>query len=136
MPRAKSPGRPFQKGQSGNPLGPRIDPAMKAFRETTYKDFISGLQRFGGQPLSFIEAELERPDITAFEAMFGNIVLSAAKGEKDARAVLLDRLWGKVKDAVEISTRDIDDRMRTIGADKLTALMRQIDFEANKDTRG
>lgn len=130
MPRAKSPGRPFKKGQSGNPLGPRIDPVVKAFRETKYKDFINGLQKYGSIPPKEIKKDIaEGTDLPAFEVMFARIVLQASEGDKTALQILTDRLWGKVKDSVEISTHDMDDRLKQIGNDRLTALMRQIEIE-------
>lgn len=99
-------GHRFKPGQSGNPKGingtTKIDPALKAFRETTYKDFITYLQKYGSFSRQEMATELQRPDATMFEIMFGQIVASAAKGEKDARNVLLDRLWGKVKEVHEV----------------------------------
>lgn len=92
----------FKKGQSGNPSGrPKIDPLITAVKETSYKQFLEGLQKYGALSLKDMDLELKRPDATMFELMFGNIVASAAKGDKDARQVLLERLWGKVKDQVE-----------------------------------
>lgn len=97
-------GKPFVKGQSGNPSGrPKDDPLIKEVKETTYKQFLEGLQKYGALSREEMQAELQRKDATMFEIMFGQIVASAAKGDKDARQVLLDRLWGKVKDKVEFS---------------------------------
>ena len=92
-------GKRFQKGQSGNPGGGRKkDPLIEQFKETTYKDFLAGLQKYGKLSREEMQRELMRPDATMFEIMFGQIVASAAKGDKDARQVLLDRLWGKIKE--------------------------------------
>lgn len=100
-------GTPFKPGQSGNPAGrAKTDPLIKAFKETTYKDFIAHLQKYGSYTPDEIQADMKRPDITMFELMFSNIVCGAANGGKDARAVLLDRLWGKVKEVHELHSYD------------------------------
>jgi hypothetical protein len=98
----------FKKGVSGNPSGrKKANPIVSAIKETSYIQFLEGLQKYGALSRTELQAELQRPDATMFEIMFGQIVASAAKGDKDARQVLLDRLWGKVKDKVEYS--DVSD---------------------------
>ena len=136
MPREKCPGRPFVKGQSGNPLGgPKGDPVVKAFRETTLRDFVTGLQKFGSMPPKDIKAEIhEETDLPAFQVMFGRLVYQASQGDKIAYQMLTERLWGKVKDSVEISSKEMDDRIKQVGNDKLTAIMREIEVESNKPT--
>lgn len=98
--------KPFPKGQSGNPGGkPKKDLAIKAFRETTYDQFIANLQKYGSLSREQMAEELRRPDATMFELMFGNIVASAAKGDDRARQLLIDRLWGKVKENIDFNVR-------------------------------
>jgi hypothetical protein len=41
------------------------------------------------------------PESTAFELIVAKIILQAIDGEKDARQLLIDRLWGKAKETVE-----------------------------------
>lgn len=95
----RGPGRRFQPGESGNPAGKaKQDPAIRTFRETTYKDFVAGLQKYGDMDKAELKAEGMRGDIRAFDAIFAKVVEQAVDGEKDARAVLLDRLWGKPKE--------------------------------------
>lgn len=97
-------GRRFEKGVSGNPSGrPKREAAIRQLKETTYKQFLDGLQKYGTLSRAEMQAELMRPDATMFEIMFGQIVASAAKGDKDARQVLLERLWGKVTEKVEVA---------------------------------
>ena len=95
-------GRPFLKGnkQGGKP---KVDPLVKAFKQITYKQFLDGLQKYGAFSREQMKNELARPDATMFELMFGNIVESASRGDKDARQVLLERLWGKVTEKVEVA---------------------------------
>lgn len=99
----------FKKGQSGNPKGrPICDPMIKAFKQTSYEEFIKALQKYGAMTASEVKAELSRPDATMFEIMFGSIVSRAAKGDTNARQLLIDRLWGKVKDGVDLSVSHVE----------------------------
>lgn len=103
-------GRPFPKGKSGNKGGrPKKNPIIAKFKETTYEDFIFQLQRYGVLTKDQMKEDLKRPDCTMFEHIFGRIVIDAAQGEKDARQVLLDRLWGKVKEKIEHSGTNTND---------------------------
>lgn len=117
-------GRPFKPGQSGNPGGkPKIDPLIRAFKETTYRDFIHHLQKYGAFTKEEIQVEENRPDATMFELMFTNIVSGASRGDKDARAVLLDRLWGKVKEVHEL--HNYDKELAEIPKEKLVEFLRE-----------
>lgn len=121
----------FQKGVSGNPSGkPRQDPTIRAFKETTYKDFITHLQRYGSFSAAEMKADLERPDATMFELIFGKIIAQAAAGEKDGRQVLLERLWGKVKEEVRLEqSNPIKEAMSQLSAEELLKLIRSEDEE-------
>jgi hypothetical protein len=102
--------KPFPKGKSGNPGGvPKKDLVVRAFRETTFQQFIDNLQKYGSLSREEMARELQRPDATMFELMFGNIVASAAKGDDRARTLLIERLWGRVKEVVEQRVGPIDD---------------------------
>ncbi len=120
-------GKKFQKGQSGNPGGKqKADPVIQQFKQTSYKDFINQLQKYGTLSRTEMAVELQRPDATMFEIMFGQIVASAAKGDKDARQVLLERLWGKVKEIHEVNGDDVmREKLRTMPMSELTALIKQ-----------
>lgn len=90
----------YVKGKSGNPRGVNgstaFDPKIRQFKETAYRDFIDALQRYGFMTTPELEAELSRSDLSNFNRMFGNLVRSAANGDKEARQLLIDRLWGRV----------------------------------------
>ncbi len=90
----------YVKGKSGNPRGvngsPAFDPKIRQFKETAYRDFIDALQLYGFMTPAELEAELQNPKISNFNLMFGNLVRSASAGDKDARQLLIDRLWGRV----------------------------------------
>ena len=121
-------GRPFQKGKSGNPGGsPKKDPIIQQFKQTSYKDFINQLQKYGTLSRTEMAVELQRPDATMFEIMFGQIVASAAKGDKDARQVLLERLWGKVKEVHDIHNHDHKRDLDEIPKERIIEFLREKD---------
>ncbi len=92
-------GKRFQPGVSGNPSGgKKKDPLVRQFQETTYKDFIAKLQMFGTISTAELKAIAKDPSTTVFDLVFAQILLDASAGKADARQVLLDRLWGKVKE--------------------------------------
>lgn len=116
--------RKFQPGQSGNPAGKaKQDPAIKAFKETTYRDFLNSLQKYGAMDPEDLKVELEKPGITVFEVMFGNIVQGAMKGDKDSRNVLLERLWGKVTEKHEVA--DLRKELADVSDERLIDLVKE-----------
>lgn len=135
------PPRLFEKGKSGNPSGrPKVDPEIKAVRELTYKEFLTQLQKYGWQTPDQIKKDLERKDVTMFERIFGKIILQAAEGEKDGRQVFLERLWGKVKDQVEVTqasaNKEAEELLKKIPMAELVALAKkyeQAQVEAEKN---
>lgn len=102
MAKAKPRGKPFTAGVSGNPSGkPPLPPEIREFRKTSYVEFLSHLQKYGGMSTKELNADLARDEVTQFEKICGKIVGLAGEGDKDARRDLLDRLWGKVKEQKE-----------------------------------
>jgi hypothetical protein len=94
----------FQKGRSGNPGGrPKAEEDIQRFKLVTLQDFMTHLTKYGALNRQEIAQEIARPEATMFELVVGNIVAGAAKGDKNARQVLLERLWGKVKEQMEYS---------------------------------
>ena len=117
-------GKRWKPGQSGNPLGrSKKDAMLESFRKTTYEDFINQLQKYGSLTKEQMEANLERKDTTMFELIFGKILIGAANGDKDSRQVLLERLWGKVKDQIVHSAT---------GGAELEQLRRMSDIELSE----
>ena len=99
----------FKKGQSGNKSGrPKEDPKIKAFKQTSYQEFVKALQKYGTMSLAELKEEMKRPDISMFELMFAQLVGSAAKGDYQSRQMLIDRLWGKVKDGVDLNINQVE----------------------------
>ncbi len=97
-------GKPFEKGKSGNPAGGKpLSPERRAFKQMTYDQFIDELQRYGTMTPKEMAEDLKREDTTVFQRMFGKIVFDAMTGQRDKIQIILERLWGKVKDKVEHS---------------------------------
>jgi hypothetical protein len=95
----EAPAHAWKPGQSGNPSGrPKLPAELREVKRTTYEEFLTALHKYGHMTRYELVKEIERVDATMFEVMFANVVYKAAEGDKDARTVLLDRLWGKPKE--------------------------------------
>lgn len=89
----------FKPGQCGNPSGrPRLDPVVLEARKVTQAEFIDGLLKYGHMTRKEIQEVAKDQSKTMFDLLFCKLVATAADGNKDARALLIERLWGKVKD--------------------------------------
>lgn len=92
-------GRKFQKGQSGNPGGvSKVARAMKNFQKLSHEEFLTKLQLFGSATKAQLQEILDDPETKVFDLIFIKILHDAVEGKSDARQVLLERLWGKVKE--------------------------------------
>lgn len=94
----------WKPGQSGNPSGRRKESAaLTRFRETTNEQFIEALQRYGHMHFGALKQEMSRDDVDSFDRLFGGIILDSINGDDKARQLLIDRLFGKVKENLGIS---------------------------------
>jgi hypothetical protein len=79
----------FQPGRSGNPGGrPKSRPITRALR------------RFLRQPVGAAARAAEDPGATAAEVLAARLLIAAAAGDARAAALLLDRVEGRVPQAV------------------------------------
>lgn len=121
----------WTKGQSGNLSGkPKQDPMVAKFKATTYKDFMEHLQRYGAFTRKEMDVVLKNEATSMFELIFATIVSQAANGCKHARQVLLDRLWGKVKEIQEITIENngLEDKIKMLSPlkqEQLIELLRE-----------
>jgi hypothetical protein len=125
--------KPFKPGQSGNPGGlSKKKRAEIAFKQTSYQDFILKLQTYGASPQHELDQVIKNPDTPAFDLMFVRIFNDAINGKSDARNIILDRLWGKVKTHVELSQAndsEIDrqrEELRKLSFEELAMLLQRM----------
>lgn len=116
----------FKPGQSGNPSG-RPKRAMEAekLRQLQYADFIDLLNKVSAMTREQVAEWLREPARTMFELMFGTLVAQAAKGDKVAMAMLTERLFGKVKDVAEITTKNWDKEFDELPRENVLELLRK-----------
>ena len=118
----KPPGRPWVKGQSGNPAG-------KPKQLLTVDNVSALFGRFATMTREKLQAVAQNPDSTMIEIMVASIMAKAAKdGDYSRMAFLLDRTIGKVKDVAEVHQR-IEGSLEAIDAHpekNVLALLRQM----------
>ena len=61
-----------------------------------------------------LEEEIKRPDITNFDLMFARVVGQATGGDRYARELLMDRLWGKAKETTMVAFETEHEMMKKI----------------------
>lgn len=124
-------GKRFQKGVSGNPGGKRkVSLEIQTVQETTYKDFITKLQKYGSLSKGELSATLEDESIPSFDLVFIRIIYDAMEGKSDARQVLIDRLWGKVGQIADFNFQIKEDperaKLRNMSLDELVETAKKI----------
>jgi len=68
---------------------------------------------------------LQRQDVSNFDLIFANLIVSATAGERWSREMVIDRLWGKVRDVDVIAFSGEQEMMGKIPMDELVALYRK-----------
>ena len=111
-------GRPFKKGNNANPRGAAAhNPVVKMIRRMTQE----GLGELGSMILNgdidgLREIKTNPTGHTAFKALLASAAVTAFdKGDMTAVNALLDRVVGKVKDSVHVTTETqklTDDELR------------------------
>lgn len=106
MPKGKKyGGKNWAKGQSGNPNGrPRNPPEVLALARLTREQFTAIMGGFMALPLEGIAERLKTPGIPALEHWIGQTVLKGIEeGDLSQLEKMADRVYGKVKETVEVS---------------------------------
>lgn len=103
-------GRPFQKGQSGNPGGRKAyAPGVLNAAHLTKERLITILNEFINLDREQIALKLQDPKATMLELAVGHIIAKAAKdGDTLRLSFLFDRIVGKVTDVVQNTNINID----------------------------
>ncbi len=139
--------KPFQKGQSGNPLGGKLhNPEVKALKMLTQKELtrignlviagdVEELIRFRKELQAQMQAGThEKTGKTAIEAMVYSLALKAVKGDQGAFETLMCRIIGKVPDKVQHSgpgggpqTHLVMPASKSLAEKQLRAIMKKIE---------
>lgn len=98
---------------------------LRQMRRTTMREFLDALQRYGQMTRAEIAADLSRPDATMFELIFAGTMAAAAKGDKECRAIVLERLWGKPKDVDAVERELHDEQLERVPRERIVQLLRE-----------
>lgn len=98
--------RKFKKGQSGNPNGrPKIDPHIKAMRQLTAEEFAEIANLIIKGSIAELRAIAKDEKQSALRVMIAAVaVKTIQKGDMVALDVLLNRMVGKVKEQLQLTT--------------------------------
>lgn len=98
--------KPFKPGQSGNPSGrPKVPRDILEARKLNQVELERAVNRLIWLPRAELRALIENPETPMFEMMLASIVAQAAqKGDQTRLEFILQRILGKVKDQLEVST--------------------------------
>lgn len=116
MPRKKSGGRNFKKGQSGNPSGrPPLPPEVKAAKALTTAQFIETASRYLQATPAQLRDARESDDTTALDRVVISIIEGAMIfGDERKLTMLLDRTIGKVPDKLESENHHFIENMKRL----------------------
>lgn len=100
-------GKPFQKGQSGNPNGrPKLPKDVVEAKQLNRVELERVLNRLIHKTEPELNEVINSNDSTSFEKLIANIIVKGIRQGDQMRAnFLLDRLVGKVKEHVEHTVR-------------------------------
>lgn len=114
----------WKPGQSGNPGGRiPLPPEVKRFKRTTHRQITEMLAKYWNMEEAEVKRIIKDPKTPAGERIFANIFLGAmSKPDTNLSTFILDRLVGKVKDEINI-TSDRDEDLAEIPREKLVALI-------------
>ena len=127
-----------KRGWRGNEnnMASRQGGNSQSFRDqkiTVKREFVSALAQVSHLSVPEIAAVAESNDLPALHVLMGKIVLDAIEGNHHARTFLLDRLFGKVADAVDVChSLEIDPELARIPEEKLIEILEL--SEATNDT--
>lgn len=106
MARVKAGGRDWAPGQSGNPNGrPKLPQDVKEARELTRASFTRLINKYLHSTPDVLKEVITNPTSLVIDAIVCKILLECGqKGDTMRLAFIIERLLGKVKEEVEIST--------------------------------
>lgn len=102
--KSKSRGKPFQKGQSGNPAGrPKLPEEVKKMRAVATEDVVRILHKYAGFTREQIKAAVSDAATPVMELMVASIMSKAIQdGDANRWNILMDRTVGKVPNKIDL----------------------------------
>ena len=83
--------------------------------------------KFAEMPFDELKAKCEDSRAPALELMIGRVILNIMKtGDYSGLESLLNRSVGKVKDSVDVSTRNNDEEFKKHPKENIIAILRQM----------
>lgn len=104
---AKRPvGRPFQKGQSGNPGGRhKLPEDIRKARALNQVELERTVNRFLYMDRAQVQEAIKNPETPMIDLMVASIMAQAAqKGDERRLEFILQRMIGRVTDKIEVKT--------------------------------
>jgi hypothetical protein len=119
---------PYPPGVSGNPLGvSKIAAQSLLLRQTEYAEFLSIFHTCGRMTDEDFDAWIKDKARVKFEKAVGLLVDQASKGDKLAFTILVERLFGKVKDISEVMLkRDWNDEFKKFPRENVLTMLAEI----------
>lgn len=115
----KTGGKDFEPGQPGGPGRPPMPLDVKEARKLNQVELHRTLNEFLHCTREKLKERVNSPDATVFEICLGSIIKNAIdRGDQNRLNFLLDRLVGKSKESIEITSHE---SIKGTELDKLTA---------------
>lgn len=116
-----------KKGWRGDPANMGKGRFSQEYRDqkiTVKREFVTALANLAHMNVGQISAVAQSEELPALQVLMGRIVLDAIEGDSHARTILLDRLFGKVADAVDVShSLEMDSDLMGVPVDQLVAIL-------------
>ena len=112
------------RGDTANIGKGRFSQEYKDQKITVKREFVTALANLSHMNVMQIGAVAQSEELPALQVLMGRIVLDAIEGDSHARTILLDRLFGKVADAVDVShSLEMDSDLMGVPVDQLVAIL-------------
>jgi len=112
------------KGDPANIGGGKLSQQYRDQKITVKREFVSALANLAHMNVGQIGAVAQSEELPALQVLMGRIVLDAIEGDSHARTILLDRLFGKVADAVDVShSLEMDSDLMGVPVEQLVAIL-------------
>ena len=112
------------KGDPANIGGGKLSQQYRDQKITVKREFVTALANLAHMNVGQIGAVAQSDELPALQVLMGRIVLDAIEGDSHARTILLDRLFGKVADAVDVShSLEMDSDLMGVPVEQLVAIL-------------